>query len=819
MASSSRHQSKYCSKHSAFPQSGRQIPGDLTDTNVFATFDCRKRSGQGKPRAAMPPTEYRSMRRLLPTLVALLAVAVRAQEEVTPTPTPITDFPPAAGSGSDGGSPATVAPVIVDNDAENNSSNSGSMSSSSSSYDPTPEGTTPPPVAPKTIRFALVHSPSSNEAVDLLEIVQLNLVDTPRISFESMTDRTNWGVDKWENPLNMLANMIANERIEVANDNVPLDVQLNDPAIPSKVVFTKANSWQYGPTLVLKDDALAGLTNLQTLEFHNFNVSFEGAKWMPPSLSLNKLSFTNATVSSFSVPADAEIAEVVIRESTVEKFPAPLLSMKTLPSSFVVEASNFLYPLELTSTQVENLMTIAHVELAKNAFPPADEAQCDSVMDVYSQAICVKAASASTNTPSTRKPASTPSKPSRPSTPNTPTETETPSGEEQTDSIPSMDDVPDDISNDPNASNQSKSASNALISIIMAVVGVAAAVILVVGFIWVRRRKPGFDNDQPSPLTFTNHNDKFLDDPEADVAAPMGLDMSARSTTSVAACGIMNEVNLGARVITAETKLGVNGLWKADYRGETVVALRVDVEKLRERHLDIEPIVKSCMALQHPYVIDFVGTSSSLMDEMWLVVELMNNGSLWSLLQSPTIEISWEQIKKMSQRIASALAFVLSSRPASALFAPSFTSKSVLCDQRLNCKLDMFDFISGTRDFVSPSRTFGQGEIAYRAPELLDRTTSAVVSAAAASAAEVYALGVIFCELSHRSLLYRDILHDRGITMGEIFVARQVRAGKLFPTPAEDVPEEFASIISACVAFNPADRPTLTQIVEWLREC
>lgn len=351
--------------------------------------------------------------------------------------------------------------------------------------------------------------------------------------------------------------------------------------------------------------------------------------------------------------------------------------------------------------------------------------------------------------------------------------------------------------------------------VILSVCGVA---IVAIGSIIYRKRQrnSAFSGDTRS--SFYENSDVLLSPSRLEAAAAAAAAATTAAVvkddppvvhtqSSVNSVGVA-ELDLGREVIHLGKKLGVHGLRKGEYRDAPVVALRVSLRSLHISMREVNRIVSSYVPFRHRNIVELIGTSMTALEDLLIVVEYMGKGSLRSVLRNPKIELPWHDRVRMSADIVRAIEFLHSTRPT--LVSKNLTSKSVLCSNDLVCKLDIFDYGRKVRDHAVPVLNFGQCEIATRAPEVL-------AGGPVTRAAEVYALGVIFCEISLRQMPFEAIITDRGATLGDLFIAREVMAQRLQLAPSEDAPAEYQSLASQCLSFDPARRPTVTEIMQHLQ--
>ncbi|KAE9255950.1 hypothetical protein PF004_g344 [Phytophthora fragariae] len=347
---------------------------------------------------------------------------------------------------------------------------------------------------------------------------------------------------------------------------------------------------------------------------------------------------------------------------------------------------------------------------------------------------------------------------------------------------------------------QSTNSSNAsgVLSTTAIVLACACTVVLVVVVSFFRRFKKKASKFVDERLTFSNHEDGLLTGRGSDTGSEPVQTTEAK---------ILADMDLGRDQVALHKKLGVQGLWLGEYKDLKVVALKFVPRELNMKLPDLNAIRLSYVPLRHDNIVRFLGSSWTDREEVLLVVEHMPNGSLGSVLADEKVQLAWPQRLQMARDISSALNFIRSIQGIK--LSRNLTAKSVLLDAQFTCKLDIFDYALSLRTDLVPVRSYGYGDIATRAPELLKGEEIT-------AAAEVYALGAIFCEISSRSKLFEYVSEERGPTMADIFIATEVVAQRLKPTPASDAPVEFRELTLRCLDYDPSKRPNISEILSML---
>ncbi|TYZ69196.1 hypothetical protein PybrP1_004167 [[Pythium] brassicae (nom. inval.)] len=606
------------------------------------------------------------------------------------------------------------------------------------------------------------------------------------VEFQPITSNSDWMLDMLDTGSAALESSI--RAATPALTSLALNVRFSSPLAVKTLRFQRVGAWSFGPTLVFSDSSLGGLKSLDILRFVNFNVTFEEKSWLPRPTTMTLLSFDRCTIPAFSVDTSVVFSAVEFVGSTLTAFPIFLLHLKTPLKSLTLENNRIVRPVSLTSEELETLKSIPNFVAANNVFvSPSASSSGDSSRGA-----------------STSSAQACPSLTSFKGIPICVTDLIFKSANKT--QILEGDSSNSNGAAAPSTLSNADSSSSKLMTTVVTILGVCGVAILVIASVIYRRRKrtTAFSGDTRS--SFYEHSDVLL--------SPSRLEPAAKEDVSVVSSsqppqGGVADLDLGRDVIHLGKKLGIHGLRKGEYRDAPVVALRVSLRSLQISMREANRIVTSYAPFRHRNLVELIGTSMTALEDLLIVVEYMSKGSLRSVLRNPKIELPWQERLRMSVDICSALSFVHSVRPS--VVSKNLTSRSVLCSDELVCKLDIFDYGRKVRDHAAPVLNFGQCEIASRAPELL-------AGEPVTRAAEVYALGVILCEISLRQMPFEDIVADKGPTIADLFIAREVVAQRLQLQPAEDAPAEFRQLALRCLAHAPANRPTVLEVLQSLSQ-
>ncbi|KAF4029163.1 Protein tyrosine kinase [Phytophthora infestans] len=598
---------------------------------------------------------------------------------------------------------------------------------------------------------------SSAAITDLLTTSQ----DLSPVTLDSYVTGGEWMLNNWSTPLSQMLSKGGG-----ANRTVLVDVQFSDALdVAVSRLLIQADSTpleSVDMSLSFANDALAELSGLVQVHFDGVKATFED-QWLPAGVDLNQLMIDGSTVKHFELGPTGTIQQVVIRKSNLS-FPTAVLGSGV--TTLILEHNNISGPIELTKDEYTQLSNISDFRATGNSVDStgSGSSSCIKEESIGELAICIVNDVQDTNT------------------------------SYYTGSLDSA----QAAGSLETQSASDTSSSRSTVSVTAIALACACTVIIVVVLSFFRRFKRKASKFVDERLTFTNREDDLLG---AGRRSEPELEHAPRDSK------ILADMDLGKDQVTLHKKLGIQGLWLGEYQDTKVVALKFVPRELNMVLDELNTVRLSYAPLRHDNIVTFLGSSWTDREEVLIVVEHMSKGSLRSVLADDTIELTWPQRLQMCKDICSGLDFIRSIQGSN--LSRNLTARSVLLDAQLTCKLDIFDYASSLRTDLIPVRSFGNGDIASRAPELLKGEEIT-------HAAEVYALGVIFCEISSRRKLFEHVSEERGSTMADIFIATEVVAQRLKPSLAEDSPVGLRELALRCMSYVPSARPKISDILSMI---
>ncbi|KUF78916.1 kinase protein [Phytophthora nicotianae] len=626
-------------------------------------------------------------------------------------------------------------------------------------------------------RFVLSHTGnvsvlSSGQTLVPLELSSAALTDLlmksqdlSPVTLDSYVSGGEWKLNNWSAPVSQMLSKDGG-----ANHTVQVDVHFSDGldvAVSQLLVQADPTPLEsVDLSLSFGNDALAELSGLVQVHVDGVKATFED-QWLPAGVDLNQLMIDGSTVESLELGASGTIQQVVIRKSNLS-FPTAVLGAGV--TTIILEYNTISGPIELTKDEYKQLTNISDFRATGNTVEStgSGSSSCIKEETVGELAICIVDDVQNTNTSYY---------------------TGSPGSADNTQATGSLE----------TQSASDTSSSRSTLSITAIALACACTVVIVVVLSFFRRFKRKASKFVDERLTFTNREDDLLgggrrSEPELE----HGPSRDSK---------ILADMDLGKDQVILHKKLGIQGLWLGEYQDTKVVALKFVPRELNMVLEELNAVRLSYAPLRHDNIVTFLGSSWTDREEVLIVVEHMSKGSLRSVLADNKVELTWPQRLQMCKDICSGLDFIRSIQ--GSMLSRNLTARSVLLDAQLTCKLDIFDYASSLRTDLVPVRSFGHGDIASRAPELLKGEEIT-------AAAEVYALGVIFCEISSRSKLFEHVSEERGHTMADILIATEVVAQRLKPSLAEDSPAAFRELTLRCLSYMPSERPKIGEILSMI---
>ncbi|KAI9921402.1 hypothetical protein PsorP6_000395 [Peronosclerospora sorghi] len=578
----------------------------------------------------------------------------------------------------------------------------------------------------------------------------------PPVAINSYVTGAVWELNNWRQPV---SEILKQSSAEIKA--VQVDVQIREPMDVSVSRFlVKADNVSLAEvdvSLSFGKDALAGLTGLALIHLYGMKTTFED-RWLPNGVDLNQLMVDKATVDSLELETSVKIKEVVIRQSNLS-FPTAVLGLDTAVTTLILEQNTFAGPIELTENEYTQLSTISDFRAWGNIVDTIESKSCLRKETIRELEFCIIIQQSSATT-------------------------------ENSGSLSSS----SEQSIGPLETQSAYSPGTRRMPITTIAVVSACVVGLVVMLAFFRRFKKKVNKDVDVQLTFTNREAGLL----------VNCENEKEKTMMTTDAKLLADMDLGKDQVMLQKKLGIQNLWLGEYKQMTVVVLMFLPGELDMSLNDLNAVRMSYVPLRHPNLVHFLGTSWTDREEVLLVVEHMPKGSLRAVLADTQTDLAWPLRLGMSKDICCGLSFVRSIQGMH--LSRNLTARSVLVDATFTCKLDIFDYAWSLRTNLVPVLSFGNGDIASRAPELLKGEEITAAS-------EVYALGVLFCEISSQRRVFESIVRERGPTLGDIYVATEVVAQRLQPSVAEDAPAAFRDLVLSCLCYEPSERLQLSEVL------
>eukprot|EP01114_Cavostelium_apophysatum_P011195 TRINITY_DN2539_c0_g2_i2.p1 TRINITY_DN2539_c0_g2~~TRINITY_DN2539_c0_g2_i2.p1 ORF type:complete len:1198 (+),score=392.63 TRINITY_DN2539_c0_g2_i2:210-3803(+) len=274
------------------------------------------------------------------------------------------------------------------------------------------------------------------------------------------------------------------------------------------------------------------------------------------------------------------------------------------------------------------------------------------------------------------------------------------------------------------------------------------------------------------------------------------------------------ELELGARISFGASGEVIQGMWRKKGSKQSLgVAIKrvawetnaasinsaVATQKFME---DFLYEIKIMSSLNHENILELLGVCITKTDDVLLVTEFMEHGSMRDLLNRSGGKVDWKLKIRLAIDAANGIIYLHSREPP--IIHRDLKTSNLLIDNRFRCKIADFG-ISRMKSILTQSyATSLVGTPAYMSPEVISANKFS-------EAADSYSFGVVLTELWSGEAPYADT----NLFPQQVMYA-VVQEG-LRPTIAMDCPLPLRLLIKDCLHTEPSMRPNFKEIKSRLK--
>jgi len=262
------------------------------------------------------------------------------------------------------------------------------------------------------------------------------------------------------------------------------------------------------------------------------------------------------------------------------------------------------------------------------------------------------------------------------------------------------------------------------------------------------------------------------------------------------------EITVGTAIGRGASGLVSKGVWtkKAKNSKARDIALKELICGLSEFSpevlVEFLKEIKLMSALEHKNVVSFLGVCCPNPSKLYLVTELMHNGSVSTLIEKKKGNLSWAMRLKFAKHAAKGVAYLHAKK----LIHRDLKTDNLLVNNEWKCKVADFG-ISTVKPAITRTMTC-IGTPVYMAPEVLSKNKYS-------EKADVYSFGIVLAELATGIRPYSDGEASR---MNQAQLMFNIVNNALRPT-IEGIPLGLQQLIVDCWNIDPPLRPSFAEIV------
>jgi tRNA A-37 threonylcarbamoyl transferase component Bud32 len=399
---------------------------------------------------------------------------------------------------------------------------------------------------------------------------------------------------------------------------------------------------------------------------------------------------------------------------------------------------------------------------------------------------------------------------------------------------------PDTSENAETIAAQASSSSSQLLAIILTVVGTTFVLLLLaVGYRKTRASMAKHGSEATSPTA--NYNS--LNTPMASSIKDGEPSEPQPSSNEYLANDIRNDkllahfriegsaIEMGAPIARG----GFGIIYTGVVHGERVAIKQMLPDTWRDEATvaSFMDEIRMCVSLNHPKIVRCIGISWTSLRDLSVVTEYMDGGDLHSVLQThsggptgrewsePWTDANLKSKTSIASDVAEAVMYLHSFN--TPIIHRDLKAQNVLLDSAGNAKLS--DFGISREVAMDETMTREIGTMAWIAPEVLRGERYS-------EKADIYSLGVLLVEMdrcrhpyAHEEVMAKTATESnasgaRGLKnetsqaiVKNTKIAILVSTGMLRPTPSSSCPERVRHVMTRCLAFDAAERPTAQEVV------
>ncbi|KAG1688507.1 hypothetical protein DVH05_003597 [Phytophthora capsici] len=216
---------------------------------------------------------------------------------------------------------------------------------------------------------------------------------------------------------------------------------------------------------------------------------------------------------------------------------------------------------------------------------------------------------------------------------------------------------------------------------------------------------------------------------------------------------------------------------------------------------------KLTASMDHPHIVTFVGVAWDSLSDLCVILEFMDGGDLRSLLnkyEATKHPVGVDREKAtIALHVCHALTYLHSLIPP--VIHRDLKSRNILLNKGMEAKLTDFGI---SKERLDQTMTAGVGTSLWMAPEVMLGENYDVK-------ADIFSFGVVLSELDVHTLPYAQAkqrsLDTNGRKMADATLLQKITAGEVRVDFSDTSPQAMVELGSACIAVNPADRPTAAE--------